>query len=255
MNRKYKNGWKSILPYCGECGKRLSTKTAKLCRKCYNATMVGEGNPFYGKHHTDEWKDKIHIPRKAYKPSQETRDKISRYNILSCTRPPVFCGEDHPNWKGGKPKCVDCGKNLSSREVNGYQPQRCKSCSKKGMRTHLWKGGITPLARMIRGLLEMKKWKIQVFNRDNYTCQECGIRGKKIEAHHKQEFSRIFECFLKECNPLSPIDDKDTLIKLAIKYKPFWDINNGKTLCKNCHNLTKSILNKEDKICQQDLVI
>jgi len=32
-------------------------------------------------------------------------------------------GKNHPNWKGGKPKCIDCGKRLSN---NGYR--YCKKC-------------------------------------------------------------------------------------------------------------------------------
>ena len=36
-------------------------------------------------------------------------------------------GKNNPNWKGGKPKCLDCKKELSN-----YNPLRCSSCSKKG---------------------------------------------------------------------------------------------------------------------------
>jgi len=33
----------------------------------------------------------------------------------------------------------------------------------------------------------------------------------------------------------SLIEDRETLFRLAEKYEPFSDINNGKTLCKECH--------------------
>lgn len=39
---------------------------------------------------------------------------------------PAFCGESHPNWKGGKPKCLGCGKITS-----GNRYKRCMSCSAK----------------------------------------------------------------------------------------------------------------------------
>jgi len=31
-------------------------------------------------------------------------------------------GKDNPRWKGGKPKCIDCGKKIT------FYAQRCKSC-------------------------------------------------------------------------------------------------------------------------------
>lgn len=45
--------------------------------------------------------------------------------------------------------------------------------------------------------------------------------------------------FLQEYNQFSPMEDIETLARLATNYKSFWEINNGKTLCKDCHNLTK----------------
>lgn len=53
----------------------------------------------------------------------------------------------------------------------------------------------------------------------------------------------IFQEFLKKYNQFSPIEDKKTLIRLAITYKPFWDINNGRVLCRDCHKETYSNVN------------
>jgi len=36
--------------------------------------------------------------------------------------------------------------------------------------------------------------------------------------------------------------DKETLVRLAITYEPFWDIDNGETLCIDCHNKTKIVI-------------
>jgi hypothetical protein len=38
----------------------------------------------------------------------------------------LFKGKAHPNWKGGKPVCPDCKKNLSS-----YSAKWCRKCYKK----------------------------------------------------------------------------------------------------------------------------
>jgi len=61
------------------------------------------------------------MPKKGYKATKEHKRKI-HIAMKSKNR----FGENNPNFKGGKPKCLDCGK-----EIN-YISSRCKSCSKKG---------------------------------------------------------------------------------------------------------------------------
>lgn len=107
-----------------------------------------------------------------------------------------------------------------------------------GKNNNHWKGGITPLGEVIRNSIENKLWIKKVFERDNYTCQEC-FRNKEVsgylEAHHKKSFNIIFREFLHIYSQFSPIEDKETLVRLAVTYSPFWDISNGQTLCKKCH--------------------
>lgn len=76
-----------------------------------------------------------------------------------------------------------------------------------------WKGGITPINEKIRKGIEYRLWREAVFARDNWTCQKCGKKGKKINAHHIKEFSNYPE------------------LRFAI--------DNGITLCEKCHNKTK----------------
>lgn len=78
-----------------------------------------------------------------------------------------------------------------------------------------WKGGVTPICKKIRTSLEYKKWRMKVFFRDNFICQGCGIRGCYLEAHHIKSFSKFPE----------------------LKF----DVNNGVTLCLDCHNLTRKL--------------
>jgi hypothetical protein len=52
----------------------------------------GKNNPFYGKKHTQEVKDKISKANKDRKHTQETRDKMSKSRL----------GILNPNWKGDK---------------------------------------------------------------------------------------------------------------------------------------------------------
>ena len=56
---------------------------------------------------------------------------------------------------------------------------------------------------------ELKKWRKEIFKRDNYTCTICNVKGQRINAHHIYSWD---------------------------KYKERrFDINNGVTLCHSCH--------------------
>ena len=132
------------------------------------------------------------------------------------------------------PKCLDCNKQLTN-----HPTKRCEEChfiATKGKNHPAYIDGRTPLALSIRNLNEYINWRISVFNRDSYTCQECSNVGDNLNAHHKKQFSTILSEFLKEYDQFSPLEDKWTLVRLATKYKQFWDINNGQTLCKDCHS-------------------
>jgi 5-methylcytosine-specific restriction endonuclease McrA len=59
---------------------------------------------------------------------------------------------------------------------------------------------------------EHSEWRSAVFSRDNYTCQECGIRGKRMCADHIKPWCRFPEFR--------------------------FDIANGRTLCESCHRQT-----------------
>lgn len=78
---------------------------------------------------------------------------------------------------------------------------------------HLWKGGIYPINLSIRKSLEYKLWREAVFKRDNFSCVLCGNnKSGNLEADHIKPFSTYPE------------------IRFAI--------DNGRTLCKECHRKT-----------------
>jgi len=161
-------------------------------------------------------------------------------------------GKRNSNFKNGftlKRYYCKCGKEIV------YRSTRCDECKNKlhskkmiGKYNPSWQGGKTPLSDGIRNLFESHQWRKQIFERDNFTCQHCGDnKGHNLNAHHKEPFVIIFNNFLKKYDQFSPIEDKETLIRLAMKYKPFWNIDNGKTLCEDCHKKehSKKVKSKE----------
>lgn len=75
-----------------------------------------------------------------------------------------------------------------------------------------WKGGITESNHKIRTSLEYKNWRRDVFERDNYTCRDCGQVGGRLNADH-----------------IKPFADYPELR---------FDLDNGRTLCFGCHRKT-----------------
>ena len=61
----------------------------------------------------------------------------------------------------------------------------------------------------IRSSIEYRQWRNRVFERDGYKCRACGQIGGKLNAHHIKYFAKHPELRL--------------------------DINNGITLCEECH--------------------
>ncbi len=78
-----------------------------------------------------------------------------------------------------------------------------------GERNGRWQGGITAENAKIRNSEEYSNWRISVFQRDMHACQCCGNKNN-LEAHHILNFS----------------NNEDLR----------FDINNGMTLCHDCHN-------------------
>ena len=149
-------------------------------------------------------------------------------------------GENNPSWKGGKIKriCQMCNKvffvfpaevkygrgKFCSRKCQG----KWQSKNYRGKNHSAWKGGITPITRLIRESNKYKQWRQNVFIRDDFTCQKCGQIGGNLEAHHKKPFHKLIE----EVKKYLPLLD---LYEGAMVYTPLWDIDNGITLCEECH--------------------
>ncbi len=113
------------------------------------------------------------------------------------------------------------------------ETKRKISLSHKGEKSYLWKGGITSLFLQIRNSFEYRQWRSDVFTRDNFVCQECFKRGGGLEVHHIKSFSKIMKEY------------QIKTFKESLMCQELWNINNGITLCKECHKNTDTYLNKK----------
>lgn len=89
---------------------------------------------------------------------------------------------------------------------------------RRGVNNNKWKGGITPINDRIRKSPEYKKWRNEVFARDNYTCVICGSSKVYLHADHIKPFAYYAELR--------------------------FELSNGRTLCVPCHLKTDTYAGK-----------
>lgn len=78
-----------------------------------------------------------------------------------------------------------------------------------GTKNPNWNGGNSRDYKSHYNSLEYRNWRREVFKRDSFICQVCGKRGGYLEAHHKVGWA----------------EDKSKR----------YDVDNGVTLCRQCH--------------------
>jgi len=115
-----------------------------------------------------------------------------------------FKGENNPNFGNGK----GMEKENNVRWI--HDRTKLKACLRESMRKSL----------------EYATWRKSVFARDEYKCVVCQSQGY-LEAHHIIKLSVL----LKD-NGITNYDD-------AIACQPLWEVGNGVTLCRSCHDKTK----------------
>lgn len=133
----------------------------------------------------------------------------------TCTSKHTFTGR--PSARKGvamsNEQKIKLSKSHKGKKLTLEHRRKISESHKKNIENHKWwKGGVTSRSQQIKNSFEYKQWRKAVFERDNYTCQHCDIRGAYIEADH--------------------IKPKSLFPNLI------FDIDNGRTLCKPCHKKT-----------------
>lgn len=173
---------------------------------------------------TDERVNVYSMKAIGRKPTNETRKKISKSHL---GKKRVFTEEHKQNMR--VPKSQQGRENIRNaivrdialgiRKLPVHDSPHSKESIEKMSKSHIglnsgekhwnWQDGITPLNRKLRASNNWKVWREAVFERDDYTCQECGKRGIELHPHHIKQLKNYPE--------------------LA------FDVDNGKTLCVSCH--------------------
>jgi 5-methylcytosine-specific restriction endonuclease McrA len=106
-----------------------------------------------------------------------------------------------------------CGKESSTSLTNYISGVRCRSCGIQkisGENNYLYDASKTQKERDTkRQYTEYSTWRKKVYERDDYTCKCCGIKGASLNAHHLESYAH---------NPNLRTE-----------------LDNGVTLCKKCH--------------------
>lgn len=161
------------------------------------------------------------MPAKGQKLSIESRTKISEANKNKSSSPLWV------NWL----KAQNARKGIKLSKEH-RQKLSLAHTGNTGDKSGNWRGGVTSLNHLIRGCLKSDSWRVSIFERDDFTCQMpgCNIRGGYLEANHIVLFSRIIKS-----NNIKCLED-------ALRCQELWNINNGITLCQECH---RSVRGKE----------
>jgi hypothetical protein len=186
-------------------------KKTKMRKKAKNSLLISKGHkPKKGKVFACPT-----CGKEFYKSACFVRD----YKIMHCSSK---CYIERLKKEAFHKDCAVCGKTFYCQPCQIKYRHR-NTCSLKCRGTLMTlkarekhKTGIFSkhqIDRNLRYCKEAEDWRKLVFARDDYTCQECGIRGSYLEAHHIKPFAYFPELR--------------------------FDINNGLTLCRCCHDKTK----------------
>lgn len=221
---------KPIIVACDECEEiRASSKKAyrALCYSCaiktpevrHRRSEAQKNRPPITEttraKHSDRMKGNNY--RKGKCDTDETRCKKSE---SAKRKPPVTDETKHRMSIAQTGRIVsDEGRRNISKAQKNRPPttsaaRHNMSEAQRGEKNGNWKGGVSSAVDSIRSSMPYKQWRTSVYTRDGFMCCMCGDdSGGNLQAHH-----------------IRPVrDNKNNLL--------LFDVNNGITLCEDCHKL------------------
>ena len=200
--------------------------------------MANLGRPLSKEH-----RENLSKARTGFQMSEETKRKIGEANKGQKSwnkggTIPQEVKDKIATANKGKPSHLKGTKLSEEHKKKISASGRGRIGTNRGEKHPRWKGGITSTIMQIRGCLAYREWRQDCFIRDGFICQECGHRGSGLEVHHIKSFSDL----IKEVKEYLPLFD---LYDAAMIYSPLWDIDNGITLCKECHRGINNIYKKK----------
>lgn len=174
-----------------------------------------------GRKLTDEHKQHLkdnHVGSTGRKMSEYTKAKLKEGLEAKGYRKGFTLSDEH------KEKIRKANSN-PSMETRIKKSISAKNRVAKGNQ-NFYKGGVCPLNKLIRKSFLYRQWRSDVFTRDDYTCQFCGVKGGELAPDHIKPFFLILE------------ENRIDSIEKAMICEELWNINNGRTLCRECHKTT-----------------
>ena len=205
--------------YCSrECADKALLKNIKYCKHC--GGLLPRSNALADSDFCSKECRKVYI-RQA---------KINKGMLANC----IICGASigtknmTPNRKYCSWECCLAARTSKiirycracRQQFEDYPERNKKYCSRecynraislrqRGSNSHFWKGGKTQGRARMRQHPLYREWRRSVFERDNYTCQECQVRGGRLAAHH--------------------------VVPVSVNPRKALRVSNGLTLCWECH--------------------
>lgn len=154
------------------------------------------------RNHTPEAKEKMRKAALGKKISIESRI-INSIRQFGKKMPESFIEKNRNRMIGNK-YCV------GKKHTEEFKENRKKSWT--GKNNPNWNNGSSRSYKTGYYSPKYKNWRMSVFTRDSFTCQECGVKHTYLTAHHIKSFA----------------------------YYPQlrFELDNGITLCQDCHKKT-----------------